>query len=268
MIPQHNVHQTPTKEVGAVVNAIHILRHLASQTNPQSVTATARATGVSPSTTFNILRTLASEGMVRFDEQSKTYQLGLGLSELAVNLIGQSHADLIQPELDRLALNLQILIVLWRITNDRHISMIASATPRVPHVSVRKDSRLPELVGAVGRCIAAARGFPVDTLRRHFSDIRWDNPPGFDCYLADVELARTTGWAIDEGRLYHGISLVGSAIVDQMGKPRFAISGIAISAQQNQVSLHKAAQSIRDTALYLQRSLFPRAKVSSPRSEN
>ncbi|AWB33587.1 IclR family transcriptional regulator [Orrella marina] len=260
---QNIVPQTPTKEVGAVVNAVHILRFLASQTNPQSVTTTARATGVSPSTTFNILRTLASEGMVRFNESTKTYSLGLGLSELAVNLIGQSHADLIQPELDRLALNLQILTVLWRVTSDRHISMIASATPRVPHVAVRKDSRLPELVGAVGRCIAAARNLPVDTLRRHFSGIRWDNPPDFDRYLADVEKARAEGWAIDEGGLYHGVSLVGSAITDQHGKPRFALSGIAISTQQNNDSLLKAAYSIRETALYLQRSLFPRSHEHS-----
>ena len=259
---QDNQAHTPTKEVGAVVNAVHILRFLASQTKPQGVTATSRATGVSPSTTFNILKTLASEGMVSFDEKSKTYRVGLGLSELAVNLIGQSLADLIQPELDRLALNLQILIVLWQVTSDRHISMIASATPHVPHVAVRKDSRLPELVGAVGRCIAAARNLPIDTLRRHFAGIRWDNPPSFESYLADVETTKVTGWAIDEGNLYHGISLVGSAIVDQNDKPRFALSGIAISVQQDGNSMLRAACAIHETAQHLQRSLFPHSLES------
>ncbi|WP_444984823.1 IclR family transcriptional regulator [Halomonas mongoliensis] len=250
--------ETPTKDVGAVVNAIHILRHLAHQQEPQGVAATARATGVSPSTTFNILRTLAHEDMLHFDEQTKTYRLGLGLSELTVNLIGQSHADLIQPELDRLALNLQILIVLWRVTSDHHISVIARATPRVPHVAVRRDSRLPELVGASGRCIAALRDLPDDDLRRHFAALRWDNPPTFEAYLADVDKARLTGWALDDNCLYHGVSLVGSAITDQNGQPRFAISGIAISAQQDGTSIRKAGEAIHAASQYLQRSLFPR----------
>lgn len=247
-----------TKDVGAVVNAIHILRHLAHQQEPQGVATTARATDVSPSTTFNILRTLSHEGMVHFDELTKTYRLGLGLSELTVNLIGQSHADLIQPELDRLALNLQILIVLWRVTSDHHINVIASAIPRVPHVAVRLDSRLPELVGASGRCIAGLRELPDDDLRRHFSALRWDNPPTFETYLAEVKKARRTGWALDENCLYHGVSMVGSAITDQNSKPRFAISGIAISAQQDGASIHKAGESIHEAAQYLQRSLFPR----------
>lgn len=251
--------ETQTKDVGAVVNAIHILRHLAHQQEPQGVAATARATGISPSTTFNILRTLTHEGMARFDEQTKTYRLGLGLSELAVNLIGQSHADLIQPELDRLALNLQILIVLWRVTNDHHISVIARATPQVPHVAVRLDSRLPELIGASGRCIAGLRNLPIDDLRRQFAALRWDNPPSFDAYAADVEQARRTGWALDDNGLYQGISMVGSAIADQNGKPRFAISGIAIGAQQDDASIRKAGEAIHEASQYLQRSLFPRA---------
>jgi len=254
-----NGRDTQTKDVGAVVNAIHILRYLAHQQEPQGAATTARATGVSPSTTFNILRTLTHEGVVRFDEHTKTYRLGLGLSELAVNLIGQSHADLIQPELDRLALNLQILIVLWRVTHDHHISMIARAIPQVPHVDVRTDSRLPELIGASGRCIAGLRNLPSDDLRRHFAALRWDNPPTFDAYLADVEKARHTGWALDDNCLYHGVSMAGSVITDQNVQPRFAISGIAIGVQQDSSSICKAGEAIHDTCQYLRRSLFPRA---------
>lgn len=258
-----NGRDTQTKDVGAVVNAIHILRHLAHQQEPQGVAATARATGVSPSTTFNILRTLTHEGMVRFDEHTKTYRLGLGLSELTVNLIGQSHADLIQPELDRLALNLQILIVLWRVTHDHHISVIARAAPQVPHVAVRMDSRLPELIGASGRCIAGLRNLPTDDLRRHFAALRWDNPPTFDAYLEEVEKARHTGWALDDNCLYHGVSMVGSAITDQNGQPRFSISGIAIGAQQDGSSIRRAGEAIHETCRHLQRSLFPR--TAAPR---
>lgn len=55
------------KDVGAVVNAIQILRHLANAEGPEGATAIARATGISPSTTFNILRTLSNEQLTSFD---------------------------------------------------------------------------------------------------------------------------------------------------------------------------------------------------------
>ncbi len=77
---------TSSKDVGAVVNAIQILRHLAHADGPQGVAAIARATGISPSSAFNILRTLSNERLTSFDDAGKTYQLGLGLSELAVGI--------------------------------------------------------------------------------------------------------------------------------------------------------------------------------------
>lgn len=118
---------TSSKDVGAVVNAIQILRHLAHADGPQGVAAIARATGISPSSAFNILRTLSNERLTSFDDAGKTYQLGLGLSELAVGFVGRSYADLIQPELERLSLAHHILIALWQVTDDAHIRVIALA---------------------------------------------------------------------------------------------------------------------------------------------
>ncbi|MDG7115625.1 helix-turn-helix domain-containing protein, partial [Streptococcus pneumoniae] len=92
-------------DVGAVAHAIRILRHLAGATAPLGVAAVARGTGISPSTCFNILRTLARARFVAFNDSDKTYSLGLAVAELAAGLIGVSHAELIRPELERLALN-------------------------------------------------------------------------------------------------------------------------------------------------------------------
>ncbi len=119
---------TSSKDVGAVVNAIQILRHLAHADGPQGVAAIARATGISPSSAFNILRTLSNERLTSFDDAGKTYQLGLGLSELAVGFVGRSYADLIQPELERLSLAHHILIALGKSP-----TMRTSALSPLPH---------------------------------------------------------------------------------------------------------------------------------------
>src|SRR3546814_20541512 len=93
------------RDVGAVVHAMRILRHLAGTPSPQGVAAVARGTGISPSTCFGILRTMARAGFVSFREADKNYRLGLAVAELADGMIGSSHLDLIRPEVARLALN-------------------------------------------------------------------------------------------------------------------------------------------------------------------
>ena len=96
------------------MHAIRILRHLAAVPRPLGVAAIARATGISPSTCFNILRTLARARLCAFRAADKTYTLGMAVAELSVGLVGLSHAELLRPELERLALNYDMLIVLWR----------------------------------------------------------------------------------------------------------------------------------------------------------
>ncbi len=246
-----------SKDVGAVVNAIQILRHLAHSADAEGVATIARATGISASTTFNILRTLTNEQLVSFDGTNKSYRLGLGLSELAVSFIGYSYTDLIQPELERLSLNHRILVVLWQVTGDNHIMAMSRAIPNSAHVDVRLNSRLPELIGAGGRCIAGLRNLPKDELRRRFARLHWENPPPFATYAKDARTSLDTGWAIDEGNLYRGVSLVASAIADQHDQPRFVISGIGIEAQHTRAELEIMGEALNQTARFISRALFP-----------
>ncbi|MFI8556753.1 IclR family transcriptional regulator [Pseudomonas putida] len=250
------------KDVGAVVNAIQILRHLANAEGAEGVAAIARATGISPSTTFNILRTLSNEQLTSFDNEAKTYRLGLGLSELAVSFIGRSYADLIQPEMERLSMAHQILITLWQVTDDAHIRVIAVSAPPVAHVNVAIGSRLPELVGAAGRCIAGLRRLPDDELRRRLTRVRWEQPPSFEAFRDDAIGALELGWAMDRDHLYRGVSMVASAVTDHDRQPRFVISAIGISAQHERADLERIGASLHEAARFISRSLFPQVPAS------
>src|SRR3546814_7451575 len=58
--------------VRSITSAFEILHYLAA--NPsQGVTSIARAVEMSPSSCFNILRTLAHEGLISFNPQTKKY---------------------------------------------------------------------------------------------------------------------------------------------------------------------------------------------------
>ncbi|MDJ0388463.1 IclR family transcriptional regulator [Roseomonas sp. E05] len=247
------------RDVGAVIHAIRILQHLAGATRPLGVAAVARGTGISPSTCFNILRTLTRARFVAFREQDKTYALGLAVAELAAGFLGVSHAELIRPELERLALNYDMLIVLWRVTEDGHIVLVDRVHSHTAvRVEMRVGLRLPMLVGAVGRCVAAALNLPQAELRRRFAALRWQSPPSFEAYLADVERAREAGWSLDQNQLYRGLLTVAALVTDQNGQPRFGLSGITISGQHTAEACIRLGEELREVAEFTGKALFPR----------
>ncbi|MEJ1974916.1 MAG: helix-turn-helix domain-containing protein [Acetobacteraceae bacterium] len=232
-------------DVGAVVHAMRILRFLSVATAPVGIAAVARATGISTSTSFNILRTLSRAGFVAFRPADKTYSLGLGIAEIATGLVGISHAELIWPELNRLALNYEMLIVLWRVTGDDHLVLIDRAhSAQAVRVEMRLGMRLPSLAGAVGRCVAAALALPPGELRRRFATLRWQTAPTFDAYQAEVAQAGERGWAIDDGQLYRGLQTVAAIVQDQNRQPRFGISGITIAGQHEPVLLEQLGRDL------------------------
>ena len=245
-------------DVGAVVNALRILQLLSGSTVPLGVAAVARGTGISTSTCFNILRTLARARFVSFHQLDKTYMLGLAMAELAAGMVGVSHAELIRPELERLALNYETLVLLWRVTDDNHLVLIDRAHSQAAiRVEIGIGYRLPLLAGAIGRCAAAALRLPQAELRRRFAGLRWQAPPTFATYQAEVAQASGRGWALDDGQLYRGLTTVASVIVDDRGRPRFGASGVSISGQQTQDQLERLGEDLHKVAVLVGTSLFP-----------
>src|SRR5690349_10902579 len=104
------VNAEPTKFVGAVENAVSILRFLTHDRATSGVARIARETGINVSTTFNILRTLTNEGLISFNASTKEYRPAMGLLEFSVPLLGSNQIDIIRPRLEALSVNHRTLI--------------------------------------------------------------------------------------------------------------------------------------------------------------
>src|ERR1700676_5055294 len=90
--------------VGSIVHALRILRHLARSPQAHGVTAIAREVGISPSSAFNIVKTLVAEGFLHFDRKHKRYSLGPGALDLAGRVLDDQRAyDLMRDSLENLA---------------------------------------------------------------------------------------------------------------------------------------------------------------------
>jgi DNA-binding IclR family transcriptional regulator len=250
---------TRQKFVPAVENAVLVLRLLVSGGRPMGATTIARETGLNVSSAFNILRTLANERLITFDPLDKTYLPGLGLLELATPLLGANPADMIRPLLKETSEQHQMMIVLWQITQTERIVMIDRFTPaRVVQAVIARNSRLPVFGGAVGRCYAAAMKLDKAQTRAGYDGVRWQSPPGFDAYWADVQTARTTGTAFDHGQLFRGLEITASLVRDADGTPRFGMSSITIAGQHDDASLTAMAAALGTAARHIERGVFGR----------
>lgn len=216
--------QTP--RVGAVANAAAILRTLVAEAVPAGVNALARGAGVSPSSTFNILKTLAAEGLVDFDPVAKTYSPGAGLFALAMQGANERGA------FARCALKLEHFagkhggtVSLWRVTPFEKLVLVGLAESKTAaRIQMTLGYRLPLLVGAGGRCMAYALGLTKTDIAARFPELRWDNPPTLQTYLREVQQAKKRGFALDIGCLFAGISTVSVPVLDLHHRPVFVVN--------------------------------------------
>lgn len=245
------------KQVGAVANAVSILRALAQLAGPVGVTSVARATGISASTCFNILRTLAHERLISFDPVAKTYAMGVGVLEFSLPILGSNQADIIRPELDRLSEAHRTLICLWQLVKSERIILIdRAAASHIVHVQMPRGARLPAYAGAIGRCYAAHMNLGDGALRNAFEQVKWQSPLSFDKYRQQVEAARRDGYALDSGQLYTSLEIAAALIVDSSATARLGISGIAIAGTRSAREMQELGADLRDTAEWISEVLF------------
>lgn len=235
------------KKVGALVSGLKVIRYLVRAQTPVGVTQVARDVEISPSTCFNLLRTLVQEHLVEFDPVTKTYSIGYDLLDLTKGLIERD--QLIQhlvPFLRKIALDHRVTATLWRRVGDDRVVLVERAdTESAVRIHMSVGQRLPIFVGALGRCMAAFSELPKDVLKRRFNELRWQSPPSFEEYWDDLKEARARGYAIDRDHFVKGITTVAAPIFDAASLPIVVISSIGFSGQFSDAALRALADDVR-----------------------
>src|SRR5690606_2878257 len=121
------------------------------------------------------------------------------------------------------------------------------------HMSV--GQRLPMYIAALGRCMAANSGLSREELRKRFDELRWEDKPSFEEYIAGIEEARKNGYATDAGNYVKGVSTASAAVLDAFGKPVMAISAVGFSAQFTGDALERLGEDLRARAGLITRAL-------------
>lgn len=248
--------ESPEKLVGALSSGLAVIRYLARSSTPVGVTRVARDLELNSSTCFNILKTLVHEGMVTFDEGTKTYAIGIGLVELARGALEQaSYVRLMRPHLEAVAADHRVTATLWqRAPGERVVLVDLADNPAAMRVHMSIGQRLPLYIAALGRCMAAYADLTEDQLRKRISAFRWENAPSFEDYYAEVRQVRSRGYAVDNGNYVRGVTTVSSPIVAN-DRAIMAMSAVGFSAQLNRVAIRQLGEDLHARARQVSHAL-------------
>lgn len=214
----------------AIARAAAILRLLGKSDTPLGVNAIARALGLVPSTCLYVLRALVAEELVAFDADAKRYSLDAGVLTLARGWLRRNQfADIAQPVLDRLAREFGVTMLGVQIVGLDHMVVVATAQGGQNfQLSAQVGSRFPALISATGRCLAAFGDYPEDEIAKRFGTLRWDEPPSFQDWKAQVSSARAQGYAVDDGNYIVGVTVVAAPVRKGDAPPSHALVAVGI----------------------------------------
>lgn len=100
-------------------------------------------------------------------------------------------------------------------------------------VRLRVDigSRFPALISATGRCLAAFGGHAESDLELGFRGLRWDMPPSFETWRAEIEATRRAGFGIDRGSYIRGITVLAAPVMASDGRMTHALAAVGLTEQ-------------------------------------
>jgi len=231
-------HAVKASKAPAIARAAAVMRLLGKADTPLSLQAIARELALVPSTCLYVLRALVEEELVGFDAATKRYTLGPGVLSLAHQWLRRDpFRDLAQPLLDDIARRHDITALGVQIAGLDHIIAVAvSQGTGNFRLSTQVGSRFPALISATGRCIAAFGAAPPERLEGRFSRLRWDNPPDFAQWQAQVATTRRRGWAVDAGQYIAGVTVLAAPVWSASGvSPSHALVASGLSRTIDEV---------------------------------
>jgi DNA-binding IclR family transcriptional regulator len=216
----------------AISRAAAVLRLLGKSDTPLGMQSIARELGLVPSTCLYVLRALVAEEFVSFDPDTKRYSLEAGVLTLARHWLRRNRFnDLAQPVLDRIARNFDVTLLGVHIVGLEHIIAVAvSQSGSNFQLSTQIGSRFPALISATGRCIAAFGEHSEAELETRFGTLRWDEPPTYAEWKAQVRETRSRGFAVDAGNYISGVTVLAAPVWKSRAKLSHAIVAIGIGS--------------------------------------
>jgi DNA-binding IclR family transcriptional regulator len=244
------------KPVGAVVAAAKVLRILHGSERPLNASEVARAAGLHRGTAYNILRTLQAEDFVGYDEATRSYSVSLHILELAYGVLRRSGLmDLARPLMHTISDAHGVSVYLSKVLGPSSLLLldwVGVAFRTDLYVTVGRPSPVP--AGASGVIMAAFGSSSEPELEALFANVVWYEKPSFADFLARVKEAKKSGFAIDRGAMFQGITLVSVPVLSPTWELLLILTAAGHSHDLNTEALGALSRALQSAAARLSES--------------
>jgi DNA-binding IclR family transcriptional regulator len=232
-------------KVRSVSRAVHILQ-ACGEGSARTVSELARSLDLPKSSVYEILATLASEGLVEKDNGSRRYRLGSGLLALAHAARNSMEVTRVaRPLLERLAAELDETVQLTVQVGDQILYVDGCESSRQLRTFFELGDRAPLYCTALGKAILAfLPAARAERLLRGKSLRRFTPNTLTEPAALREELARTAGrgYSIDNMEHEDGVRCVGAPIRDREG---VVIASISVSGPAQRLRPERDAEIAR-----------------------
>lgn len=228
--------------IQVIDRAVSILETVA-QSDGLPLTSIARQAGMATSTVYRILTALQSNGLIRMDEESKLWFVGVRSFE-----IGNGFLRVRKP----IDVGRRVMRELMEETGES-VNMAIIDRGEVVYIAQfechnairafhRPGSRGPVHCSGVGKALLAWRTKPEVTSILHDHGMRpFTNKTitGDQRFFKELDEARVRGWAVDDEERYEGMRCVAAPIFNEFGE---AETGISISGPSVRLTFERLGE--------------------------
>jgi DNA-binding IclR family transcriptional regulator len=219
----------------SVERALTVLRCLAASDVDLGVSDIATRTSLSVSTTHRLLQALRADGLVAQDPRTERYHLGPGLVALGRRAEARMPFDHLMPHLEALAQATGESVSLGTRVGDEVLIVLHVDSPQPLRFDQPPGTYVPVHASAIGKALLAFAPDPaaevasLDELGA-FTDATLTTR---DALLADLELTRRRGWALNDGERHPGVRTVAAPVFDATGR---AWAGVSVQGPASRLT--------------------------------
>lgn len=244
--------------IKSIRKAMAILDALGADRRPLRIGELASQLNMSASAVSRLVATLASGGLVHQDCDTGRCYLGLGLTVLGANALGRRELDrLAMPVLDEIARDTGLYVSLSRIERRSVVIMRARSTSFSPR-DINLFSVVPIHASSPGKLLAT--GLEREELVAILQEQGMAPLTSFTCtdleaFLAEVEVVRTRGYAVETQEITYNLRHVATAIHDEDGQIVATISAGGSIADLPDERIEPLVRTLSHGALRVSREL-------------
>lgn len=212
-----------TYQAPAVQKAFELLKLVAESRSEITLSDLARRLGYSKGTIHGMIQALLQTGAIEQGPRRKGYFLGPAVVELAFRSWNYFRVvEYAQPVLNELRDRIGETVFLGVLSRSRGLIMATAEAAKPLKISSPPGTSIPLLAGAVGKVFLAQQPATqaAKIIREHgLAPFTQRSVVEKDEYLAELEIVRRQGYAVDNEEYLPGVKAVAVALGNQRGLP-------------------------------------------------